>query len=85
MLKGTIKFFNEVQGFGFIEPSEKGKDVFFHFSGMKNKAQVTKNDKGKPVEYELKEGKKGPEADNISIVTATKTPASEAAAGSKKK
>lgn len=74
MLKGTIKFFNEVQGFGFIEPSDKGKDVFFHFSGMKDKAHVSKNDKGKPVEYELKEGKKGPEADNVIIVTATSAP-----------
>lgn len=70
MLQGSIKFFNDVKGFGFITPENDttGKnDIFFHFSGMKSKGEVTKGDKGKKVTYELKEGKNGPEADQVVI------------------
>ena len=69
MNKGTVKFFNEVKGFGFITPETEGaKDVFFHFSGMAESKGISKNDKGKNVTYELKDGKNGPEADKVTIV-----------------
>lgn len=69
MRTGTIKFFNDVQGYGFISPDKEGeKDVFFHFSGMKDNKPVTKFDKGKLVEYGIKEGKNGPEADAVVIL-----------------
>lgn len=67
MLQGQIKFFNDVKGFGFITPENSSKDVFFHFSGMKDGKEVSKNDKGKNVTYELKDGKNGPEAENVVI------------------
>lgn len=67
MESGKIKFFNDIKGFGFITPDNGGEnnDVFFHFSGMKDKKTVSKNDKGKSVTYEVKQGKNGPEADQI--------------------
>ncbi len=68
-MEGSIKFFNDIKGFGFIEPKTKGgKDVFFHFSAMADEKEVTKNDKGKPCTYDLKEGKNGPEAENLVIL-----------------
>lgn len=68
MAKGTIKFFNEINGYGFIEPETKGtKDIFFHFSAMKDGKKVEKFDKGKQVSYETKEGKNGLEADQVEI------------------
>ncbi|MBT3584720.1 MAG: cold-shock protein [Halobacteriovoraceae bacterium] len=53
---GTVKFFNEAKGFGFITPDDGGKDLFVHASGIEQ-GQITENDK---VEYEIGEGQKGP-------------------------
>lgn len=76
MAKGTLKFFNDVNGYGFIEPETKGaKDIFFHFSAMKDGKKVEKFDKGKQVSYEIKEGKNGPEADQVEITGPAKKPA----------
>jgi len=68
MLQGTIKFFDSVKGFGFISPEGGAKDVFFHFSAMQEGVEITKNDKGKDVTFELKDGKNGPEADKVTFV-----------------
>lgn len=68
MHKGKIKFFNEVSGYGFIEPEKKGNDVFFHFSAMKEGNLIDKTAKGRSVQYETKEGKKGAEGDKIEFV-----------------
>jgi cold shock protein len=70
MLEGSIKFFNDVKGFGFIIPDGSNeKEVFFHFSAMKNKKQqINKTDKDKRVSYELKDGKNGPEAENVVFI-----------------
>lgn len=57
MAQGTVKFFNESKGFGFIVPSNGGKEVFVHSSGLIDR--VRENDL---VEYEVEEGKKGPSA-----------------------
>lgn len=64
MQEGTVKFFNESKGFGFIKPSNGGPDVFVHVSDL-NGVQLRENDK---VTFEVKNGKKGLNAINITIV-----------------
>lgn len=61
MQKGTIKFFNESKGFGFITPAEGGNDVFVHVTGLRDK--VSENDQ---VTYEVENGRKGLTAVNVS-------------------
>ncbi len=61
---GTVKWFNDAKGFGFITPEDGGKDLFAHFksiqgSGFKSLAE------GQRVEFEVGEGAKGPQALNI--------------------
>lgn len=58
---GTVKFFNEAKGFGFIK-NEEGKDFFVHISVLN--AGATLNE-GERVEFETREGKKGMEAFNV--------------------
>ena len=62
METGTVKFFNEDKGFGFITPDNGGKDLFVHSSGIVN-GPIAKDDK---VEFEIGEGKKGPCAEKVS-------------------
>lgn len=62
--EGTVKFFNETKGFGFIVPAESGEeDVFVHSSGLID--QIRENDK---VQYEVERGKKGLNAVNVKVV-----------------
>lgn len=63
MQEGTVKFFNETKGFGFINDSASGKDVFVHTSGLINK--IRENDK---VNYDLEETPKGLSAINVTVV-----------------
>ena len=60
MHSGTVKFFNESKGYGFILETETGKELFVHVSGLIDK--ITKNDK---VEFEIQNGKKGLNAMNV--------------------
>lgn len=53
MNKGTVKFFNETKGFGFITPENGGDDVFVHISGLKDQVR-----EGDSVSYEIENGKK---------------------------
>ena len=62
MSKGTVKFFNESKGFGFIVDDETKKEVFVHVSGLVDK--VKENDE---VEFEVEEGRKGPNAVNVKL------------------
>ena len=63
MKQGTVKFFNETKGFGFITPSAGGAEVFVHASGLID--SIREND---TVEYEVEQGKKGENAVNVKIV-----------------
>ncbi len=60
MKTGTVKFFNESKGFGFIVSDDSKQEVFVHHSGLIEK--VRENDK---VEFEVAQGKKGPNAVNV--------------------
>lgn len=62
MKNGTVKFFNETKGFGFIKQSENGEDIFVHVSGLRD--QIRENDE---VVYEVQEGKKGLNAVNVRL------------------
>jgi cold shock protein len=61
MLKGTVKFFNDSKGYGFITP-ESGDDIFVHVSGLIDDVR-----EGDSVTYELKEGKKGLNAVGVQV------------------
>ena len=63
MPTGTVKFFNEEKGFGFISPSDGSKDLFVHSTGITN-GPIREGD---TVEYEVGAGKKGPCAENVSL------------------
>jgi CspA family cold shock protein len=63
MLKGTVKWFNESKGFGFIE-QEEGKDVFVHYSAINGAGFKTLNE-GDKVQFEIVDGPKGPAAANV--------------------
>ncbi len=63
MIEGTVKFFNDTKGFGFIAPEDGSKDVFVHVSGLED--DIREGDK---VSFEVEETKKGPSAVNVRIV-----------------
>jgi len=61
---GTVKWFNESKGFGFITPDDGGSDVFVHHSEIAGEGYRSLQE-GKKVEYEVGEGRKGPQATNV--------------------
>ena len=67
MPTGTVKWFNDAKGFGFIEPEEGGEDVFAHFSAIQMEGFRTLKQGGK-VSFELVQGPKGQLAQNIAPV-----------------
>ena len=63
MHKGTVKFFNETKGFGFINEEEANQEHFVHVTGLIDEVR-----EGDAVEFELKEGKKGLNAINVRVI-----------------
>lgn len=66
MNKGTVKWFNAEKGFGFIT-GEDGKDVFAHFSQIQSSGYKTLEE-GQEVSFEITQGPKGPQAENIQVI-----------------
>ena len=64
MATGTVKWFSDEKGFGFITPDEPGKDLFVHHTGIAGHGFRTLAE-GAKVEFETREGAKGPEAGNV--------------------
>lgn len=67
MHKGTVKWFNDEKGFGFIKPDGGGKDVFVHHSSIAMEGFRTLSE-GDKVTYEIGEGPKGPQAEKVTKV-----------------
>jgi CspA family cold shock protein len=65
-MKGTVKWFNEKKGYGFIN-TEEGKDVFVHFSAIKGEGFRTLYE-GQKVELDVEDSPKGPHAANVIVV-----------------
>ena len=66
MTSGTVKWFNESKGFGFITPAEGGKDVFVHFSAIKADGFKVLAE-GQNVDFNVEDGPKGPQATNVTV------------------
>ena len=64
MATGTVKWFNDAKGYGFITPDDGGEDLFAHFSAIKMDGFKTLK-QGQRVTFDLKEREKGKQADNI--------------------
>ena len=67
MATGTVKWFNNAKGYGFITPDGASKDVFVHHSQIAGEGFKSLNE-GQKVEFEVREGTKGPEATNVVAV-----------------
>jgi CspA family cold shock protein len=63
MSNGTVKFFNDAKGFGFITPDDGGKDVFVHVNSL-----TTEIREGDKVSFDVEEGQKGLNAVNVEVV-----------------
>jgi len=63
MQEGTVKFFNDAKGFGFISPTNGGDDIFVHSSGLNT--DIREND---TVTYDVENGRKGLNAVNVSVI-----------------
>ena len=64
MAQGTVKWFNDAKGFGFITPDDGGKDLFAHFSEIQG-GGFRSLQEGQKVEFVVKQGQKGPQASEI--------------------
>jgi CspA family cold shock protein len=67
MAQGTVKWFNGEKGYGFIAPSDGSADVFVHFSAIQGDGYRSL-DEGQNVEFDVTQGQKGPQAENVRAV-----------------
>ena len=66
MQTGTVKFFNETKGFGFITPENGGQDIFVHVTDLVDAKTLRERDR---VQYEEAQGRKGPNAVKVAIIS----------------
>ena len=67
-ITGTVKFFKDTNGYGFITPDKKSdKDIFVHATGLAGELKTLHV--GDKVSYEVKEGKRGPQATNVEVIS----------------
>lgn len=69
MPKGTVKWFNNAKGYGFIGPDDGSKDLFVHYSAVQLQGYKALHE-GQKVEYEVAQGEKGPQAANVKLLDA---------------
>jgi len=67
MAQGTVKWFNQDKGYGFITPDDGGEDLFVHFSAIQGSG-FRSLEEGEKVTYEVGQGRRGPQAQNVSGV-----------------
>ena len=73
MATGTVKWFSDAKGYGFITPDESGPDLFVHYSSIADGGYRTLAE-GARVEFEVREGRKGPEAFNVVPIGGVRRP-----------
>ena len=67
MAKGTVKWFSDQKGYGFVTPDDGSKDVFVHYSAIQGDGFKSLKE-GQAVEFEITQGPKGPQASNVNRV-----------------
>ena len=67
MPRGTVKWFNNGKGYGFIGPDDGSKDIFVHYSAIQIEGYKGLRE-GQKVEYEIAQGEKGPQAANVKLL-----------------
>lgn len=69
VISGSVKWFNDEKGYGFIQQANGGADVFVHFSAINNNSSGRRTlQEGQQVTFEIGEGAKGPQAENVTII-----------------